>query len=73
MTFNIVYKSEPEGGYTISVPALPGCITWADSVEEGKLLIQEAIEAYLESMDKSNDVIQDDSQVFISTVNLQYA
>lgn len=33
-TFRILLNKEPEGGYTITVPRLPGCITYGVSIEE---------------------------------------
>jgi len=71
--FNIIFRPEPEGGYTIIVPSLPGCITWAETIEEGKILIKDAIKCYLESIKKHEEKLQDDSQTFISSVNLEYA
>ncbi len=47
MRFSIVI--EPDGdGYHASVPALPGCGTWAKTSEEALIYIKEAIELYLE-------------------------
>lgn len=67
-TFNIMFRPEPEGGYTIVVPSLPGCITWAPTIEEGKILINDAVEAYLVSVKKHEEVIADDSKSFISSM-----
>ena len=39
-----------EGGYTVTVPALPGCVTQGDSVEQCVERAQEAIAAYIESL-----------------------
>lgn len=73
-SFNIVFRPEPEGGYTVLVPSLPGCLTWAETIPEGKKLIQESIYAYIESVRKHNDnEWQDDSESFISSVNVEYA
>ena len=41
---------EDEVGYTVTVPALPGCVTEGDSVEEALASAREAIEAYLLSL-----------------------
>ena len=59
-TFNLIFRPEPEGGYTILVPALPGCITWAPSIEEGKVLIKDAINAYNDSIKKGLKTPLDD-------------
>jgi predicted RNase H-like HicB family nuclease len=41
---------EDEVGYTVAVPALPGCITEGDNFEEALVNAREAIEAYLRSL-----------------------
>ena len=40
-----------EGGFTVYVPSLPGCISEGDTEEEAINNIQEAIELYLEPID----------------------
>jgi len=46
----IVYElcEEPEGGFTISVPALPGCISFGETFEEAMSMVAEAKELWLE-------------------------
>lgn len=39
-----------EGGYTVTVPALPGCITQGETIEECIQRAQEAIISYIESL-----------------------
>ena len=41
-----------EGGYTVTVPGLPGCITEGDSFDEAMANVQEAILGYLEALKK---------------------
>lgn len=47
-----VLEPAEEGGYTVYVPALPGCISEGDSREEALKNIREAIALYLEVEDK---------------------
>jgi predicted RNase H-like HicB family nuclease len=49
MRLKIVYEPSEEGGFTVYVPALPGCISEGDSLEEARRNIMEAIQLYLES------------------------
>jgi len=51
MKLKIVLEPSDEGGYTAYVPALPGCISEGDSVEEAMANVREAIELYLEPVD----------------------
>lgn len=51
MKLKIVLEESNEGGYTVYVPSLPGCISEGDTEEEAIENIKEAIELYLESVD----------------------
>jgi len=46
--FRVVLEPSDEGGYTVYVPSLPGCISEGDTVEDALANIQEALELYLE-------------------------
>lgn len=60
MTYNnykIMLKSEPEGGFTVIVPSLPGCISYGSTLTEAKEMAKEAIELYIESLKAYNEDI----------------
>lgn len=46
----ILTPDQEEGGYTVRVPALPGCNTQGDTREEALANAREAIEGYLETL-----------------------
>jgi predicted RNase H-like HicB family nuclease len=48
--FKVVLEPSDEGGYTVYVPALPGCISEGDTLEQALQNIREAIELYLEPL-----------------------
>ena len=48
MKLKIVLEPSDEGGYTVYVPSLPGCISEGNTKEEAMANIKEAIELYLE-------------------------
>lgn len=50
--FPLLITPEPEGGFTIEVPALPGCVTFGDTLEEAYLNALDAIQGYLEAADE---------------------
>ena len=58
MKFQVVLEPSDEGGYTIFVPALPGCISEGDTVDEAMANICEAIELYLEPVE--DDFVTDE-------------
>jgi predicted RNase H-like HicB family nuclease len=51
MKLRVVVEPSDEGGYTATVPVLPGCISEGDTREEALANIQEAIQLYLEPID----------------------
>jgi predicted RNase H-like HicB family nuclease len=51
MKLRIILEPSDEGGYTVYVPSLPGCISEGDSAEEAFANIREAIELYLEPVE----------------------
>lgn len=53
--YTAVFEPAVEGGYTVTVPALPGCISEGDTFEEARKNIQEATELYLEVMTQETD------------------
>ncbi len=52
MRLKIVFEPSEDGGYTAHVPALPGCISEGETLEEARANIREAIELYLEADDQ---------------------
>ena len=73
LKYKIILKPEPEGGYTVLVPSLPGCITYGKTLEEAKKMALDAIKAYLESLKKHGEPIPDDSEILEETLNIQFA
>ena len=57
LSYRILLRKEPEGGYTVTVPTLPGCITFGETIDEALVMAREAIELYLESLRAHGDDI----------------
>jgi len=70
LQFNIVFKPETEGGFTVIVPSLPGCITYGRDLKEAKKMIIDAILGYLASVKKRKEPIFSDEESFISLLRL---
>ncbi len=51
MKLQIILEPSEDGGYTVIVPALPGCISEGNTKEEALKNIREAIELYLEPIE----------------------
>ncbi len=60
ISYRILLKKEPAEGYTVTVPSLPGCVTYGKSIEEATEMAKEAIELYLESLKSHNEEIPTD-------------
>jgi len=55
MVIEVVLEKQEEGGYTVYVPSLQGCVSQGETKEEAIDSIKEAIELYLEPVE--NEVI----------------
>jgi len=51
MKLQVVLEPSDEGGYTVYVPALPGCVSEGDTIDDAMRNIREAIELYLEPVE----------------------
>lgn len=72
LQFNIIFKPEPEGGFTVSVPSLPGCITYGENIKEAKKMAVDAIKGYLYSMKKNGEnTVESDEENFMNTVSIE--
>ncbi len=69
-TYKINLRKEEEGGYTVFVPSLPGCITYGETVDEAIDMAKEAIELYIEELQDRGDYIPDDSNMLEYSLNL---
>jgi antitoxin HicB len=70
LTYKILLNNEPEGGYTVIVPTLPGCNTYGETVDEAISMAKEAIELYIESLVSHNEPVPDESKMLEYSVML---
>lgn len=56
-TYTVVFEPAEEGGFTVTVPALPGLVTEADTFEEARAMAEDAIRGYLKALRKRGDEI----------------
>ena len=61
MRFTAVFEQEADGGYVVTVPALPGCVSQGDTREAAVANIREAIQAYVEALRKVGEPIPTDA------------
>ena len=66
MRYTVVLEREEDGGYVVSVPALPGCVSQADTRAGALKNIREAIELYVEDCRAAGDPVPtDDGKEFV--------
>jgi len=62
-SFTVLFEPAEEGGYVVTCPALPGLITEGDTLENARAMAQDAIRAYLESLQKDGLPIPSDTPI----------
>jgi predicted RNase H-like HicB family nuclease len=55
--FHIRFQKAEEGGYIVSIPEMPGCVTQAESFSEGLEMIQDALRGMLQVASEHDDPI----------------
>ncbi|MGH7792511.1 MAG: type II toxin-antitoxin system HicB family antitoxin [Thermodesulfobacteriota bacterium] len=59
-SYTVFFEPAPEGGYIVTVPALPGLVTEGDTLDEAREMARDAIRAYLESLIKDGESIPEE-------------
>ncbi len=70
--FNVVLRPEPDGGFTASVPALPGCVTYGRTLAEARRLANDAVSGYVESLRKHGEAVPTDDETLVTSLDLEY-
>lgn len=68
--FNCLFRPEPEGGYTVIVPSLPGCITYGRDLDEARKMTVDAIGGYIAVLKADHEPVPSDQDSFISSIFL---
>ena len=61
MGYTVILEREADGGYVVTVPVLPGCVTQGDTRAEALQNAREAIDAYLSDCREAGDPIPDEA------------
>lgn len=70
LSYKVFLQKEPEGGYTVTVPSLQGCVTYGENIDHAMEMAKEAIELYLESLVAHNQDIPSDDNKLEYTITL---
>lgn len=69
-SYSVFYEAASEGGYVAFVPALPGCHSQGETLEEAEINVKEAIELYLESLSARQEPIPEEIKSFQGVVRV---
>jgi predicted RNase H-like HicB family nuclease len=59
MRYAVILQKEDDGGYVVTVPVLPGCVSQGDTRQEALRNIEEAIELYVEDVRATGESVPD--------------
>ena len=72
LKYTAIFEPAKEGGYVVSVPALPGCVSQGETFEEATVMIKDAMKGYLEVLkEEGEEMPQEQSNVVIAQVSIQ--
>jgi len=70
--YTAIFEPQEEGGYTATIPSLPGCISEGDTFEETLMNIKEAASLYLEVIqERKEEIITEEKGVIVAPVQLE--
>ena len=71
LDFTVIFQPAEEGGYHVIVPALPGCFTQGETLEEARAMAMDAIEAFVASLRKDGEDIPSETGEFIGRIRIK--
>ncbi len=72
LKYTAIFEPAQEGGYVVSVPALPGCMSQGETFEEATKMITDAIKGYLQVLkEEKQEIPQEESNVVIAQISVQ--
>ncbi len=69
-TYRVLLNKEPEGGFTVVVPTLPGCVTYGETMDEAIVNVREAIELYIASLVAHGEPVPTEENTFEYSVSV---
>jgi predicted RNase H-like HicB family nuclease len=70
LRYHVIFRPEPEGGFTVIVPSLPGCVTYGRNLQEAKKMVIDAIRGYIASLKKHREPIPTDEGGFFTSIEI---
>lgn len=63
--YKVIFEPQEEGGYTVTAPSLPGCISEGNTYDEALANIKEAIALYLESLQADGLPVPEENHLIV--------
>jgi predicted RNase H-like HicB family nuclease len=63
ITYRVIIEPDEKGTYHAYVPALRGCHTWGESIEEARENIKDAMDVYIRSLIADGEEVPEDKGV----------
>ena len=73
VTFRITLRPEPEGGFTVRVPALPEIVTYGQDEDEALVMAKDAIELVLQSRRERGEPVPARDATIVRSVDVTSA
>ena len=56
-TYTFVFDPDPDGGFVVTCPALPGLVTWGATLDEARAMARDAMEGYIEVLVEDGEAV----------------
>jgi len=72
LKYTAIFEPAEEGGYVVSVPALPGCVSQGETFEEASEMIKDAIKGYLQVLkEEKQEIPKEHSSIVVTQISVQ--
>lgn len=72
-SFTVIYTPVKDGGYQVSVPMLPGVISYGRTIEEAKTMARDAITCHIEGMKKEHESVPTENSFFQEQLTVSFS
>jgi antitoxin HicB len=68
-SYTVLLQPEPEGGYTVTCPTLPGLVTYGETLQEARAMAADAIRGYIECLREDGEPIPESDSPTVPLVD----
>jgi len=70
--YNAVFTPDKAVGFIVTIPTLPGCVTYGKNLSEAKKMAKDAIRVYLKSLEKHGEPVPSDEESYFASVDVPF-